>query len=120
MRQPTRRFPLAAGRYLVVSRAGKEVKEWVEKICGWGFQTIIPAHFSAPLKAGPQDVKQAYYFLYADDKKSSAAPKPLFGLPSFFPPPKPQAQEPNVVFPERDLGILKALDKFVSATGLAN
>jgi len=109
-------------RVLVVSRAKKEVKDWINRISKWDFQTIIPAHMAAPLKAGPADLKFAYDFLYdGDEAKSPAATSKLaFSLPFFQPPPVPAKKENSVVFPERDLAVLNALDKIVSATGLAS
>lgn len=114
----------ALGRVLVVSRAKAEVREWVQKLAKWPFKRIIPAHFSAPLSAGPQDLLQAYSFLLEDDKATAtpakkpapAAPWPFASLLGGAAP----AKRSTVVFPERDLSILNALDKFVSATGIAN
>ena len=94
----------------------------MDTITKWDFQTIIPAHFAAPIKAGPADFKFAYDFLYNEDsaaKPATTTTSPAFSLP-FFPRPAPVKKQESVVFPEKDLAVLRALDKIVSATGLAS
>jgi hypothetical protein len=123
----------------VISRARKEVKEWVGRLCKWQFERVIPAHFAAPLRAGPADFRRAYSFLEEEEEEAQAeggggkgkgkgtAAKgaveaaPLAPLLALLGAGKrgAGAQPSTVVFPESDLAVLKALDKFVSFTGLA-
>ena len=126
-------------RILVISRAKKEVGDWIARVCKWPFERIIPAHFSAPIKAGPKDLLDAYSFLEEEAAAAAAAsggrassktkaaaspPPPLFDLSALFGGKKKgpaAAKKPRtVVFPEQDTKILNALNKFVSATGLAD
>jgi hypothetical protein len=122
-------------KILVISRAKKEVGAWINRVCQWKFERIIPAHFSAPIKAGPQDLKDAYAFLEEEEEEAAAAAAGAGGLKKKQASSAPifdfsallsgggssKAKRRNtVVFPKRDTKILEALDKFVSATGLAN
>ncbi len=99
---------------------------WISRLCKWPFEQIIPAHFSAPIKARPQDLRDAYSFLEAEALKTPApAASPLDALAAFLGGGAGKAgaaarREKAVALPERDTAVLKALDKFVSATGLAN
>lgn len=37
---------------------GLQVRQWVDSICSsWDFKQIIPAHFDAPIPAGPADLR---------------------------------------------------------------
>ena len=43
---------------------GVQVRVWVDEISSeWNFQQIIPAHYSAPIKARPADFRSAFDFL---------------------------------------------------------
>jgi len=46
-------------RVLVFGKIRSSVEEWTEKIMKWPFDKIIPAHFDAPVRAGPDDVRNA-------------------------------------------------------------
>lgn len=114
-------------RILVVSRAKKEVGDWIARVCRWNFERIIPAHFSAPIKAGPKDLKDAYSFLEEEEGKEgasvAASPSPAFGfdLSVFYRGGvQREGRKKTVVFREKDTRILNALNKLVSATGLAD
>lgn len=112
-----------------MSRAQAEVAAWIVRVCKWPFETVIPAHFSAPLRARPQDLRDAYSFLEAQAATATptkapapAAPFPLGALSALLGGGSAggrKATERTVVLPERDTAILNALDKLVSATGLA-
>ena len=46
---------------LVYSKNPAGAREWVEKVTkGWNFKRVIPAHFAAPVAAGPKDFR--YWF----------------------------------------------------------
>jgi len=55
---------------LVFEKASTIVQAWIEKISKWEFEYVIPAHYAAPIKGGPSQVKQAFSFAYEDDSPS--------------------------------------------------
>ncbi|MGC9527014.1 MAG: DUF4336 domain-containing protein [Limnospira sp.] len=52
---------------LILNRAPKETLEWADRVAGWNFQRIIPCHFDAPVEATPEEFRQAFDFLKADE-----------------------------------------------------
>jgi hypothetical protein len=48
---------------LILNRAPQETINWADKVASWDFQGIIPCHFDAPIKAAPQQFRQAFTFL---------------------------------------------------------
>ncbi len=48
---------------LILNRAPQETINWADKVAQWDFQWIIPCHFDAPIKAEPQQFRQAFSFL---------------------------------------------------------
>jgi len=46
-------------RILVFGKIRGAIKAWTDRILEWDFERIIPAHFDAPVRAGPNDVRQA-------------------------------------------------------------
>jgi hypothetical protein len=45
---------------LVYSKNPSGAREWVDKVAsGWSFKRVIPAHFEAPVAAGPKDFRYA-------------------------------------------------------------
>ncbi|MEA5618124.1 DUF4336 domain-containing protein [Cronbergia sp. UHCC 0137] len=48
---------------LILNRAPKETIKWADQVTSWDFQWIIPCHFDAPIKATPQQFRQAFSFL---------------------------------------------------------
>ena len=54
-------------RTLIYAQNPKRVKEWVDLVSSrWHFEQIIPAHFEAPIKATPSDLRRAFKFLGDD------------------------------------------------------
>ncbi|KAF6261288.1 hypothetical protein COO60DRAFT_1681284 [Scenedesmus sp. NREL 46B-D3] len=52
-------------RTLVYDKIPNTVCDWVDSICAdWRFERIIPAHFSAPVRAGPAEFAEAFRFVY--------------------------------------------------------
>ncbi|KAL4432811.1 hypothetical protein ABPG77_008137 [Micractinium sp. CCAP 211/92] len=73
LRDPRKGFEAVAERLivgpilktLVFSTTPEKTREWVDDICaGWDFTAIVPAHFSAPVRATPADFKAAFSFAY--------------------------------------------------------
>lgn len=48
---------------LILNRAPQETINWADQVAQWDFQWIIPCHFDAPIKAEPQQFRQAFAFL---------------------------------------------------------
>lgn len=50
---------------LVFSTTPDATREWVDDIVGsWDFTSVVPAHFSAPVRATPAEFKAAFSFVY--------------------------------------------------------
>ena len=118
LRDPSKGFSAIANRLivgpilktLVFSTEPELSREWIDDICAsWNFRQIVPAHFSAPIPAGPKDLKKAFYFLYDDDGKASF-------FSSLFRNPSTGAKE----YPEEDIKALNAARKFLISTGAIN
>ena len=60
-------------RTFIYERTVAETKEWVSRIAQWRFNKIIPAHMSAPIKAGPPEFLEAFKFL--DSPQANALPE---------------------------------------------
>lgn len=59
---------------LVFNKVPDQVKVWTDSMASeWNFRQIIPAHFAAPIKAGPNDLRATFSFL--DDLVSEPPPK---------------------------------------------
>ncbi|MBL1211306.1 DUF4336 domain-containing protein [Geminocystis sp. GBBB08] len=60
-----REIPLVAPilETLILPEAPQSVINWATYISTWDFNNIIPAHFSAPIKATPRQFRQAFSFL---------------------------------------------------------
>ena len=115
--------PNVLNSILVVSRAKREVADWIKRLCKYPFTSIIPAHFSAPIKATPRDLREAYSFLLDEMSSSSSSSNTArgpFDLSSLFKGTLAQPKPKGVQLPEQDTNILKVLSKVVSATGLAD
>ena len=38
------------------------LQKWVDRVCGWDFDTVVPAHLDAPVKASPKDFREPFQF----------------------------------------------------------
>ena len=56
---------------LILNRDPELVLTWVNKVAKWPFQRIIPCHLENNIKAGPNEFKRAFDFLYEDEKQLS-------------------------------------------------
>lgn len=59
---------------LILPQGAREVIEWADQIANWDFQQIISCHFDAPIKATPQQFRQAFSFLEKQPKASYQQP----------------------------------------------
>ena len=49
---------------IILSRAPLASKAWVDKVCAWDFERVLPAHFDAPFAATPTSLRaEAFGFL---------------------------------------------------------
>mmetsp|Transcript_4793 Transcript_4793/g.19205 ORF Transcript_4793/g.19205 Transcript_4793/m.19205 type:complete len:278 (+) Transcript_4793:976-1809(+) len=72
---------------LIFNRKPAEVLDWVDEICEWDFNKVVPAHLDAPVAASPRDFRKAFDFLIEDPamklplfelfNAKAASPKPL-------------------------------------------
>jgi len=58
-------------RTLILNRAPQTAIAWADQVACWNFERIIPAHFTAPISASPQQFRQAFAFLEADAPSES-------------------------------------------------
>ncbi|AFY33712.1 DUF4336 domain-containing protein [Calothrix sp. PCC 7507] len=65
---------------LILNRAPKETLDWATKVASWDFQWIIPCHFDSPIKAEPQQFRQAFSFLEKQPAVSAGLPEADFQL----------------------------------------
>ncbi|ALF53714.1 hypothetical protein ACX27_14075 [Nostoc piscinale CENA21] len=86
---------------LILNRAPRETLDWADKVASWDFQWIIPCHFDAPIKAQPQQFRQAFSFL----EKQPVASAGLFNSSSY-------------PLPEDDFKLLRDIDAGLNQTGI--
>ncbi len=86
---------------LILNRAPRETINWADKVASWDFQWIIPCHFDAPIKAEPQQFRQAFSFL----EKQPAVSAGLFS-------------SSNYPLPEEDFKLLNQIDAGLSKSGI--
>lgn len=86
---------------LILNRAPKETLEWADRVASWNFQCIIPCHFDSPIKAEPQEFRQAFSFL----EKYPSVSAGLFGTNTY-------------PLPEIDFKLLKEIDENLNKRGI--
>jgi len=60
---PARIFVAPILQELILNRNPQEVIDWVNQICKWKFNRVIPSHLENDIKATPSDVRRAFSFL---------------------------------------------------------
>jgi hypothetical protein len=59
---------------LVFSTEPELARAWIDSICrDWDFAQVVPAHFQAPVRARPADLRAAFGFLYEGDAAAKVA-----------------------------------------------
>jgi Domain of unknown function (DUF4336) len=48
---------------LILNREAQITQAWVERVCQWGFEQVLPCHFHAPVAARGHEFAQAFEFL---------------------------------------------------------
>eukprot|EP00240_Pyramimonas_obovata_P001702 CAMPEP_0118923952 /NCGR_PEP_ID=MMETSP1169-20130426/2286_1 /TAXON_ID=36882 /ORGANISM="Pyramimonas obovata, Strain CCMP722" /LENGTH=466 /DNA_ID=CAMNT_0006865017 /DNA_START=146 /DNA_END=1546 /DNA_ORIENTATION=+ len=95
---------------LVYSNAVEAVEEWVDRICRWKFQRIMPCHFDGPIQSNPREFRSAFRVLRETDGTSSKATNPLA---AFFSKDTKQAY-----YPPDDVLLLQIVGKFLKDGGV--
>lgn len=88
-------------RELILNRDPQGVLAWADRVSSWDFEQIIPAHFQAPIPAGPEDFRRAFAFL----ERGLSLEKELL-----VPDPHP--------LPEPDLQSLRTIDRWLTRSRL--
>lgn len=126
LRDPTAGFKAVANKLivgpilktLVFSTEPDASREWIDSICrDWPFSRIIPAHFSAPIKAGPAEFKAAFGFLYdgvKEEKPAGGLFAGLFGGRSGI------LGKKGVQYPAEDIKALDSAKEFLVKVGAVN
>ncbi|MBD2694268.1 DUF4336 domain-containing protein [Anabaena catenula] len=84
---------------LILNRAPKETINWADQVVNWDFNWIISCHFDAPIKAKPQQFRQAFSFLEK---------QPMGGLVS----------SNSYPLPENDFKLLRDIDTGLTRFGI--
>lgn len=122
LRDPTKGFKAVANKLivgpilktLVFSTEPELSKDWIDSICrDWNFRQIIPAHFDAPVRATPADLRRAFGFLYdgQQDKQQGGLFGGLFGG---------GAAPGKVQYPPEDIKALDSAKAFLVKAGVVN
>jgi hypothetical protein len=81
---------------LILPQAAKQVLQWADKVATWEIQRIISCHFDSPIKASPEQFRQAFAFLET---------QPSLGR--------------NQSLPEQDLRFIRELEANLVRVGIA-
>jgi hypothetical protein len=65
---------------VILNRNPKGTIDWIDRVCEWDFDRIIPCHFDAPIAATPTDFRTAFDFLADPTKLRSGLPAADFQL----------------------------------------
>mmetsp|Transcript_6033 Transcript_6033/g.11106 ORF Transcript_6033/g.11106 Transcript_6033/m.11106 type:complete len:188 (+) Transcript_6033:480-1043(+) len=111
---------------LVFSQAPNTVMKWVNSVCEWPFQQIVPAHFKAPVKAGPREFREAFNVCFegtknAPDQQASKSDDGPFGWLNQFLRSSPSNPGYKIGLPADELAgdfeTLRSFERIISATG---
>ncbi|KAL1514637.1 hypothetical protein AB1Y20_003730 [Prymnesium parvum] len=48
---------------IILSRAPEASLAWLDRVCSWNFERVVPCHFDAPLQLKPSSFREAFIFL---------------------------------------------------------
>jgi hypothetical protein len=82
---------------LILNRGPAATLDWVERVCQWTFEQVIPCHLEAPISVTPAEFREAFAFLRA--KRASST-------------------EPLAAIAAQDLAFLEDLDKQLCQRGI--
>ncbi|MEM9120808.1 MAG: DUF4336 domain-containing protein [Cyanobacteria bacterium P01_D01_bin.6] len=61
---------------LIFNRGLDEVKAWVDRVCQWHFERVIPCHLEAPIGLGPREFQTAFAAMTGASSEASDRPLP--------------------------------------------
>ncbi len=106
--------------------------EFIDRITGrWPtFTSVLPAHFNAPARAGPDDLRRAFAFAYQltgrapamGPKAGAAETNPLAALLAGLlgGGERGGGGKKPVVYPEEDMAVLRFVNDFIKKAGVAS
>ena len=113
----------------LTNQVPEAVADFIDRITSrWAFTQLVPAHFSAPAKAKPEDLQAAFAFAYqlagrtpapVAKGKAREAKDPLSSLLAALLPVAPRAKLKPVRYTESDMKVLDAVNKLIVSAGVA-
>uniref|UniRef100_A0A1D2ABJ0 Uncharacterized protein n=1 Tax=Auxenochlorella protothecoides TaxID=3075 RepID=A0A1D2ABJ0_AUXPR len=104
-------------RVLVFPAISAAARDWVGAMCGeWDFRRVIPAHFDAPVRAGPADLRAAFQFLWDGPEGAvEAVERPALGWAGLLRRLRPGGVNgpAPVEYDARDMQALRSLHAFL-------
>jgi Domain of unknown function (DUF4336) len=80
LRQDGRLLVAPILQQIILNRNPQATIDWIDRVCEWDFDRIIPCHFDAPIAATPVDFRTAFDFLADATKLRSGLPVADFQL----------------------------------------
>ncbi|KAL3159305.1 hypothetical protein ABBQ32_011259 [Trebouxia sp. C0010 RCD-2024] len=126
-------FPIIEGRLIVMpvvqtlcfAKCPGATRKWIDAITQeWDFNRVISAHFSAPVDAGPADVRDAFRFAYdmaelgTDKQTQRERSADQGGKGPISWPQNIKETSHGVNFPQQDLKGLNYIDSFLKFCGI--
>lgn len=96
---------------LILNREPNKVLQWVDKVCEWPIERIIPCHFANDIKASSADFRKAFEFL-----EEPARSNPISDILSLFDNKKSKNVCP--VGDEKDTSFLAGISTQLTAQGV--
>ena len=96
---------------LILNREPEKVLQWVDKVCLWPIERIIPCHFANDIKASSADFRKAFEFL-----EEPAKSNPISDILSMFDNKKSKNVCP--VGDDRDTSFLAGISTQLTAQGV--
>ncbi|XP_002990504.2 uncharacterized protein LOC9631551 [Selaginella moellendorffii] len=94
---------------LVFSKVPEKVRDWIDFITGsWKFRQIIPAHFAAPIRAGPRELRAAFSFIdeLLEEEDDDVLSSLRLGFSRLW-------KNAGSIFSSEDMKTLSSLDEFL-------
>lgn len=91
---------------LILNRDPDGVWAWVDRLCRWPVEQVIPAHFAAPLATTPRQIRSAFNFLGPSSSRRKSW--------DFW----SRGQSPGGSLPEADLQVLRGIRQLLDRLGV--
>ena len=53
---------------IILARDPEAVFEWLDRMKGWSFNTVVPAHLDAPLSMGPEELSETFRYAFGEKR----------------------------------------------------